>query len=471
MKTHLLLLVIVTSSIVAFGQDSIPNGDFEKWNSTMYENPLYYPFTSNETALYDLSTINVIKTTDAYHGQSAVQVSSLTAFFGTNMGYFLNTPTKNGNISLWTGGMPYTEKPTGIRGYYKYNVATTDSAMIILVFRKGSNTIGTYQNKIGGIKTDYTLFNLPLVPALTETPDSVVFGVVSSDYMKNENGVPGSVLKIDSVSFTGVANQPTAMNGDFEFWQQSQTPYILDGWVDSNKTPQGVNKTADAKTGQYALELTTYLGDENGIPRAQPGYATTGYWDNNCNCQKGGKPYKNTVDTLSFWYKYSPTTNDSATVSLMFKKNGNPFSSENIILKASTNYKYAEMPFQLWQTPDSVIINLQSSVWENKAISFVGSVLKIDDLKFKWKAKTGLVNPVSDYNISISPNPSNGRFIINSNCSDMYSFDVFNAIGCKIYTSTALSKEINLTNSPNGIYFVKIDIGGKIYTRKILKTE
>ena len=472
MKKQLLLLSLALLAILAYGQDSIPNGDFETWNSTMYENPLNYPYTSNETALYDVSSsFNVIKTTDAFHGQSAVQVSTLTASFGTYMGYFLNTPAKNGNMSLWTGGMGINERPTGIRGYYKYNVATSDSAMIILVFRKGANTLGTYQNKVGGIKTAYTLFNLPLIPALTETPDSVVFGVVASDYMKNENGVPGSILKIDSVSFTGVINQPVAMNGDFEFWQQITT-FVLDGWNEFNKNPQGINRTTDAKQGQYALELTTYLGEENGTPRAQPGYSSTGYWDKNCSCQKGGVPFNHTVDTLAFWYKYAPTLNDSAIISLEFRKAGISFAFERIILKAAANYQYAELPFSLWQTPDSVIVNIQSSVWENQQIAFVGSVLKVDNLKFKWKMKTGGISNFADnITISIAPNPSKGKFHINYSGLDALRFDIFNVAGAKVYPTTTLSNEIDLANSPNGIYFVRIYIGDKMYTRKIMKIE
>ncbi|HEY5589641.1 MAG TPA: T9SS type A sorting domain-containing protein [Paludibacter sp.] len=473
MKTQLLLLTLVSITIASHGQDSIPNGSFEKWNSTTYENPLNYPFTSNETALYDASSsFNVIKTTDAFHGQSAVQVSTLTASFGTYMGYFLNTPAKNGNISLWTGGMPYSEKPTGIRGYYKYNVATADSAMIILVFRKGTNTIGTYQYRIGGIKNTYTLFNMALIPALTETPDSVVFGIVSSDYMKNENGVPGSILKIDSVSFTGVTNQPLAMNGDFEFWQQNQSPYELDGWNESNNNSKGLNRTTDAKTGQYALELTTYLGEENGTPRAQPGNATTGYYDNTCSCTKGGKPYSQQIDTLAFWYKYSPTSNDNAQISLDFRKNGLHIWWEQKALTAATNYQYVEIPFNVWQVPDTMIVQIQSSLWENKATSFVGSVLKIDNLKFKSQLRnTGIYSPRDDLNISISPNPSNAKFYIHSASLDVFSFDIYNVTGAKVYPTTTISNEINLTNSPNGIYLVRIYTGDKIYTKKILKME
>ncbi|MBV5342869.1 hypothetical protein JZU68_04390, partial [bacterium] len=75
------------------------------------------------------------------------------------MAFMLNTDSKSGNMSLWANGMAYTGRPTGIRGYYKYNLATSDSALMIVVFRKSGTTIGSYQYKLGGIKPDFTLFD------------------------------------------------------------------------------------------------------------------------------------------------------------------------------------------------------------------------------------------------------------------------------------------------------------------------
>jgi len=367
MKTNLLLLAFAILALSAYAGDSIPNGNFETWTSTTIDNLTNYPYTSNENAINTNQQANVVKTTDVYHGQTAIQLSTISTQYGSNLGYFLNADSKQGNISLWTNGMPYTEKPIGIRGYYKYNVATADSGMIIAIFRKNSSTIGTYMIRVGGIKDTYTLFNVPFVPALAQTPDSVIFGAVSSDFYKNNNGVPGSILKLDSVSFTGVSNQPTAMNGDFELWYQTQSPYIIAGWNEKDKQSPGVFKTTDAKAGQAALQLTTTLGEQNGNPRAQPGYVSTGYYDSGCNCQKGGKAYSFQKDTLAFWYKYAPVSTDNAEVSLSFSKNGANIAWESQTLIASPNYQYIEKPFQIGQIPDTVIVQIQSSLWANRS--------------------------------------------------------------------------------------------------------
>ncbi len=62
---------------MGFGQSPVPNGDFENWNSSTIENPANYPNTSNADELfrYGLPS-NVIKSAEAYHGTSAVELTT-----------------------------------------------------------------------------------------------------------------------------------------------------------------------------------------------------------------------------------------------------------------------------------------------------------------------------------------------------------------------------------------------------------
>ena len=48
MKKNLLLLSLaIIAMTVAYGQSSIPNGNFEQWTSQSFDNPQNYPYTSN----------------------------------------------------------------------------------------------------------------------------------------------------------------------------------------------------------------------------------------------------------------------------------------------------------------------------------------------------------------------------------------------------------------------------------------
>jgi len=469
---------LVYIAITAVGQNSIPNGDFETWNSATYDNPQNYPYTSNYDVFFRYHyqfPFNAVKTTDAYHGGYAIQLTTDGSAAQTAFGYFININPENGDPNTWTGGMPYSQMPTGIRGYYKYNVATGDSATILATFSKAGSNIGTYIFNVGEVHTDYTPFNFTFFPPLPEAPDSVIFAAISSNIFVTQNGVAGSVLILDSVSFTGVTSQPALMNGDFESWE-SQTLYMPADWYSQYSQGDVISRTTDAYAGDYAIELKTFLGNNNNGPAAQPGMISTGYYPDNCtdNCiEHGGYPFSNQIDTLAFWYKYSPSADDSAVITLNLKKNGSNIHWTGTYLHAAETYQYKEVPFNAWQTPDTVIVQLMSTTWQNNAISFVGSDLKIDEMHFKSQLNTGIKNYKNDNSISISPNPSNGKFqlaVSGSQFAKNYNVEIYNIRGEEIYKSQIRNpkSEIDLSTQPGGIYFIKIHNGQTVLSKKIV---
>lgn len=474
MKKIFFFTLIALSIFHVQADEIIPNASFENWSASSYVSPENYPYTSNLQASYEESPTNLTKTTDAYHGTYAVKLSTLSSNDGTTFAYFLNTDPDEGDLNQWKNGFLYNEIPTGIRGYYKYNVETADSALIMVVFRKSGSSIGNYIFKIGGIKNTYTLFDFNFSPVLTQTPDSVILGAVSSDFMKHENGLPGSVLFIDSISFKGVTSQPILMNGDFENWSTYNLPSVLDNWNPKDKYKQGVAKTNDAKQGSFAVELTSYLGKEKNendeeVQRTEPGYLTTGHWSNVCNCVTGGIPFTNILDTLSFWYKYTPTSNDYAEVSLNFRKNGSQYDGRVLQLSASSVYKYVEMPFQLNTQPDSLVLSFISSPWSHKDLSFIGSKLVLDDIKFKSQIiYTGLSEISNSDPVRIQALNSRGKYIVNYEGNASIKVSVYNTAGIKILNVSGITPTFELTNKPKGVYFVQIEFLNKIYSQKLI---
>jgi CubicO group peptidase (beta-lactamase class C family) len=84
---------------------------------------------------------------------------------------------------------------------------------------------------------------------------------------------------------------------------------------------------------------------------------------------------------------------------------------------------------------------------------------------------TGLEESANEASINAFPNPSSGKFTINSN-GNISSIEIYNELGEKIYTNSKLNKQtshdIDLSNSPKGIYFLKIHEGRKIQNKKII---
>jgi hypothetical protein len=77
----------------------------------------------------------------------------------------------------------------------------------------------------------------------------------------------------------------------------------------------------------------------------------------------------------------------------------------------------------------------------------------------------------------ISPNPSNGEFVIDfggkiNNQAEIEVFDVSGRIILKQKmntTSTSAQTTINISNSPKGMYFIKVITGNAVYTNQIIK--
>lgn len=480
MKKNLLLLSLAFIAITAFGQNSTPNGNFETWNSVSYDYPQNYPYTSNHDVLYRYKTtlpFNAVKSTDAYLGNSAIKLTTVSVGTDRAIGYFINSNPNSGDPFTWFGGMPYNQIPTGITGFYKYNVATADSALIFVVFSKAGHNIGTYISTIGGLHSDYVPFNFTFKPALTQTPDSVIFAAASSNMMVDENGVAGSILLLDDVSFTGVATQPAMMNGGFESWETETQTTVADWIMQNNYDQRGnENRTTDAKKGQYAIKLKTYMGENNGVPAVRGEQISTGYYPNNCgsNCfEKGGQPYTKTKDALTFWYKYVPTANVKAQVNITFKKNGNQFQGAGTELSASNEYQYVEIPFDLWQAPDTAIVDIQALRWNDDMLSALGTVLTIDEVQFKSQPilYTGLPASASNDQFSVFPNPSAGKFRIR-NEAGISQVKVYNMLGKQVFVKTIPDSQklndIDLSEFKKGVYFMEIYDGTKIYTEKIV---
>lgn len=81
-------------------------------------------------------------------------------------------------------------------------------------------------------------------------------------------------------------------------------------------------------------------------------------------------------------------------------------------------------------------------------------------------ASSGIIELGENANISVYPNPSNGKFMINSNGKINF-VEIYNAMGEKVLQEQVFG-EIDLSSSPKGIYSVKIKDGDKSYAKNIV---
>jgi len=462
MKKLLLAVAALFAAGSIFAQsNSIPNPGFENWTIYNYQDPTGYQSSNdgNNGNNNSLPVINVTRTTNAYHGNYAVQLKTTKVGVDTVASYAaIGNP--GGGSGGNTGGAAMSGMPTGIRLYYTYTKKAADSALVFVVFKKAGATIGQYEYLIYDTTSSYQLFSQLFSPALTAAPDTVIFAFASSVRVTNQHNnnssgwAPGSVFQIDSVTFTGVATQPTNFNGDFENWK-SDSDVVIQGWnVYEGSDSGNASRTTDAFAGKYAVQLTTGPCSGCGGTLAAPQGITSGINSNN-NGPHGGLPYTMTKDTLEFYYKYSPSAaypGDTAIVFLnVHNNNGSNQEQFNIYLNGTGgSYVKEDFPFQVSSfTPDSVLINIQSS-YSNKGGSgnglttaSLGSTLKVDNMRFLSQ-------------IPITITPANPSFCAGGNA-------VLKATGATSYTwapNTNLSATTGSTVTANPFFTTTYTVTG-----------
>jgi hypothetical protein len=455
---NLLLPIAIFISFVSLAQNTIPNGGFEQWTTISFDNLDNY-ITESGRSQFLLGSTTTIKSSDAQNGNSSVRLETKSNGQDTLFGFFTSGDFDNSN------GFPYTQKPDSIVGYYKSNVLPGDTAILILRFSQLGNIYSFQLKTFVGVQSNWTRFSFPL--NLTLTPDSMFIAAASSNAV-NEIGVQvGSWLMLDNISFVGTGITQPILNGDFENWTiasyENPVNWSTSNMQGSSTGQYSVTKTTDKIAGNYALRLETITISDDTL-----GFITNGILGR--DSISGGQPFGIVFDTLVGQYKYSPVGPDSAAIGLNFIKNGSLIGVYFGFLPASSTYTQFEVPFVLPQVPDTLRIDIVSSINEN----FVGSTLFIDELMLKsivtnLDKKSALFEGVSLY-----PNPTrniiNLEFINNSENTEV---TVIDNIGRIYYEESiergAVNVQLDLDGLPYGNYFVRISDSKEIVYKKISK--
>ena len=206
-KLQVLILLCITGSLIA--QTQIPEGGFNNWTPSA-SNTYYEPSGGWWTTLNALEMlggpVTVTRTTEVHSGAYAAKLE--TKEWGTLLlsgllaaGNFINS------APFIEQGRPFTDKPSKIKGWYKYTPVNGDSAGVVVILTR-FNTITNEQDTIAkAIKalkdslTAYSQFEIDFEYEITGTnPDTIIMVFVSSGDGGNFNGQVGSTLLIDDIS-------------------------------------------------------------------------------------------------------------------------------------------------------------------------------------------------------------------------------------------------------------------------------
>jgi hypothetical protein len=365
MKQILSYLAVIALHLSASAQ-SIPNGNFEDWTLTSYFDPLHW-HSSNVETIQQNSWVTVSPVT-GYNGSGYAIRMTTDGQDGRIMpGYFSNT---GGDPLEGEGGEEYHEIPSMLSGYARYHTLGVDTALLVVVFKKQGQIIRLRTIPFYGEQNTFIPFHVTL--QLPELPDSVIIAAVSSDVRHPEVMTTGSFLELDELTFEGRYVMPQLANHDFEHWMHGHIHHAHE-WGSFGLMS---GRTEDTPFGDYAAMMTSY---QDWNLQVHPSGIYMGYM-NESQEWYGGVAYTELTDTVRGWYKYLSDGSDAGCLSLEMLSNQVNIGGAYYQFYPVEDWTFFEIPIQLYQHPDTMRIQLMSSVFPfDQAV--IGSTLFIDNLE------------------------------------------------------------------------------------------
>lgn len=465
MKKLLLLLSVTIVSTSNFIAQTVPNGGFENWNTFTFENPVPW-YNSNARNIESDLPINVTKV-PGFSG-FGVRMQTVANATDTSFGYIANFPNEpNGE-----GGVPFSQIPTAITGYYRYNLGTTDSAIMIIYFKKNGVVISEdfiQFRGATGTQSTWAPFSFPLT-SFTTVPDSVVFAAASSNAMSEIGIQVGSFLELDNLGFSGPGVTQTLLGGTFENWT-TETIHTLIDWNISGE--QGFSRVSPGHSGNYAVQLVTQDYGPEGIWGAGVSMG-----DNSQSGPIGGMPISSYVDTLCGYYKYSTNVGGVDSARFMYQGlwNGAMQAGQDFRMGPVANWTYFEFPLNPWMAPiDTLNFSFSSSSEWPINNAFPGSTLVLDDIHLKSQ-QVGLKNHNPfDMIISTYPNPTTDVLNLkwNKKFNENVTINVYSISGqlisSEVIESGNNSKQLNVKEYAEGAYLITIASSNKTWKTTFIR--
>ena len=201
----LLAITVCASFFPAFSQ--IPNPGFENWTPTgfpAYQNPDNWGNLNGSTWLGGIGVLTCERGTgaDVHSGSYSMKLTSKSVFGLGDAPGITVTGTINTGTQALEGGFTYTQRPTHLKGWYKFSPMAGDSGEIrINLWRRNAGVreeVGEGVLSPTATVSSFTRFLVPITYTSASAPDSGRILLVST----NTNNIQiGSILIVDDLEF------------------------------------------------------------------------------------------------------------------------------------------------------------------------------------------------------------------------------------------------------------------------------
>jgi hypothetical protein len=252
----------------------------------------------------------------------------------------------------------------------RYRTLGADTALLVFTFKKAGEIVGQKILSFQGNQNWFVQFDELL--DLSEVPDMVVVGAVSSDVRNPEVMQTGSFLELDDLTFEGRFPLPQLPNHDFENWQHMHIHHVNEWKAEGHI----IDRTEATPFGNYGVSMSSYTDWEGHVHSSG---IKTGYLDANGEWF-GGIPYGELTDTLKGWYKYLSEGADAGGLSLEMITGNLSLGGAFFQFYPTEDWTYFEVPMHLAQQPDTLRLQIMSTAYPYDEAT-PGSTLMIDNLQ------------------------------------------------------------------------------------------
>lgn len=279
-----------------------------------------------------------------------------------------------------------------------------------------------------------------------------------------------------------IKSQTSIPNSNFENWTISSmnTSDSLIDWSSSNSVVISpvisLYKETPAYEGDFSVNLVTapfgFVGYSTiGIlvnGNALFSYGGGGGGSNTEYVSGGGSPISFKPTSLNGFYKTSTLTEgDLPFAKILTTKYNSVLNKRDTVsysefsFPASSNYDMFSIPLMDQMPgiiPDTITAIFYSSNPSTVQQLEVWSNLYLDSI-FLVQNNTQIASLNNSFELQVTPNPSNGIFVVSNELNQIEIFDIYNSFGQKVKCVTSSMNEksftIDLIQFPSGIYFLK----------------
>ena len=445
------------SNMVTFytGITAVPNFNFEIWDE--FSNDIIDNWVSS----------NGVTQVASYDGSFATRLSQAPS--GNELGAIIHGAANDEGLG---GGIPYVERPDSISFWCNYDIAANDSALVVLQLKNNSVPIADSIYRIGGTSTAWENHRYEINYTSGITPDSIILAFANTDVF-NGNGDPNSVFTIDNVELFGNATQQVP-NNQMENWS-TDVRHKASSWVSNDdqqlSAPYVVERSSDSYSGDYAIQFSNRLGEENDeFARIQTGDDIYD-WGPSFDVDRG-------FERLYGYFKFSPDSGDSLLIQVnMFEAGIQIGSGQFEFGQAQLTYELFEVPINYWAGNNADSCMIHFSIYNGDGSPPGNSIAIVDNLSFESVVlPTSIVELEEEVNkVVLYPNPTEGNVTIEFDEipeGQLYVMvvDLMGRVISKekmILNSKQLS--LNLDGLVPQYYYIVVGNGAKIHTFKTLK--